>query len=1276
MGIVVPIFVIAILAFMLAIKYQCSMAETIPVSYMLLTLVLYFFYLLNILLYGYYFVLVAILGGGILTLASLKKKSTIRESLKKVYSPILIVFLIALIATYWYTSGNLIRLWDEQRLWGAYPKALWYTSELQLGKNSWLYEMESGYIPGMPIFVYFFEKSLSSFRENIVFFAYSFWILGLFLPAFHKIRKKRHLAIALLLMLFTPVLFFNSGNDTGNYYRSIFIEPALGMTLAYLVYSMTQKRHSAQFEVLNLCLTSGAIILLKDIGILFSMIVVMGVLGMQLLKKREERYSPASLAIIFLTPLIIYFSWGMITRIYEVANHSVDMEYIQLFDKEFLIKFAQYLSTEPIVKSAINSVTPYLTIVNILCFLMLGNILLIMNIKEERRSRYMIPSISMIVIQIAFLIGLYVLCLRGYHKSILSVLRYESALLLGYFGFLLFIGIDNIKEFVITSPQKGTCFILGIYVFSILAAFPYRESYVYKDEIVFEEANQIAEELSKKIPVAAKEPYRVFLVCDGWGEPLIHQRTYFNLIGRVKIENYSKEGWIVSERYSTNYFGEQEAELQLDKLEKELQQGDYDYIYICKAEEQFIDLCKSFFNNQIMDHSLYRIEAADENVKLNIVNNGLEISREGAGESKMKATYQQRVLDTIAQWGGVILGIGYLALEKELLEERVIVLFLSAVIAGVIYMLHLQIDRDIFREILWGAVCIVIFTYKDSSPIPSAEGRMLVAAITIAFIYLRRRYNVDGSATKLKLIGQLGLAAVIAFQFVGYQFFYKEGVFLLNALRGTGFLLFVNWSYILIGISEMIFSRLHIDCEQPANKKFFYLICAILILSGVIMSVIYYPGIYSADVIACWKDAINIADASGRTDVHSFLYVFVLSLFTLLTRNCYLVTVAFILAYSFVIGSFLYYLYQKGIGKKWILLVLVYFTLFPNNLFMKVALWKDIPFCIAVVSLTHALAKIILEGGELRKIKDIVHFVIAFIAVALFRSNGLAAVALLVGMAIVGGIRKQLSKRCVNIFVLSICLVMAIKIPLYQSLHVKGGPEGFSCIPFMDGIWANVYAGNDISPDTEAYFQNIMPMEEWKKTYISEYCNLYVLPDSYKNKNLDLDSSIKGWAKCFVRNPGTTIGARLIKTDMIWSVFKNEGADLRYNISFHSLQCDNAEEYGWYWSENTHLLRIFFWRYMNYFEKYFSAIYRGGLNLIIWLLIIWSAIYSGKKELILIVAPAIGSVLALLVASCYPDYRYIWMMFLLTPFFILCYTVCRSRIKTVTNVFIQEKNEI
>lgn len=48
------------------------------------------------------------------------------------------------------------------------------------------------------------------------------------------------IAFIIVVMLLIPVLFFNSGHDSGNYYKSIFIEPVLGMTLGYLVYSMIQ----------------------------------------------------------------------------------------------------------------------------------------------------------------------------------------------------------------------------------------------------------------------------------------------------------------------------------------------------------------------------------------------------------------------------------------------------------------------------------------------------------------------------------------------------------------------------------------------------------------------------------------------------------------------------------------------------------------------------------------------------------------------------------------------------------------------------------------------------------------------------------------------------------------------------------------------------------------------------------------------------------------------------------------------------------------------------
>lgn len=619
-GLFIPILVISVLAFMLAIRYQCSMADTIPVSYMLITVVLYVFYLFNILLYGYYLVVIIVCAGGVLISLKIQKSNQLGEVIKKSFSPILIVFLIALIVTYWYTYGNLIRLWDEQRLWGAYPKALWYTSLLQLGENSWLYEMESGYIPGMPIFVYFFEKGFSVFRENIVFFAYSFWMLGLFLPAFGRIKEKRHLMAAFFVMLLTPLLFFNSGNDSGNYYKTIFIEPPLGMTLAYLMYSMTQKHKNMYFNVLNLCLTLGTITLLKDIGILFAVVAEIGCLGMYLKKKKEERYSQACLILILLTPLIIYFSWSIITNIYDVKNHSANIRYTQLFDKEFLLNFIQYLLEEPIIKSAINGITPYLTIINILCFLIVGNFLIVVNAKKKRRCNYVIPSISMIFIQIFFLVGLYILCLTGFNKSILSVLRYESALLLGYFGFLIFISVDIIKNLGTIRSCNLTCIIIGFYIIIIFAVYPYRMPNTYINERVFDEAKQISEELNLKILVSSETPLNVFLVCDGWSEPLIHQRTYFNLIGKVKIKNYSSQGWVVSKRYSTEYYGEKEAEQRLEILKKTLIKEEYNYIYIVKAEDEFVDVCREFFGNKVDAHTLYKITVVDEKITLDIVN--------------------------------------------------------------------------------------------------------------------------------------------------------------------------------------------------------------------------------------------------------------------------------------------------------------------------------------------------------------------------------------------------------------------------------------------------------------------------------------------------------------------------------------------------------------------------------------------------------------------------------------------------------------------------------
>lgn len=76
---------------------------------------------------------------------------------------------------------------------------------------------------------------------------------------------------------------------------------------------------------------------------------------------------------------------------------------------------------------------------------------------------------------------------------------------------------------------------------------------------------------------------------------------------------------------------------------------------------------------------------------------------------------------------------------------------------------------------LWCVIFIIAYTYKDGTPIASNAGKILVAVITIGCIYLRRWYRVNCSASILKVLGQIFLAVVIAFQFVGYQIFYKDG---------------------------------------------------------------------------------------------------------------------------------------------------------------------------------------------------------------------------------------------------------------------------------------------------------------------------------------------------------------------------------------------------------------------------------------------------------------------------------------------------------------------
>ena len=115
-----------------------SAGELIPTSFLSIMVFLFPFYCLDILKIGRFFIYLFILGTAVWLLKSIKC-GRVRAVSMGVISPSTTIFILASFIIVLMARDNFVALWDETRLWGAVPKALWYTEKLQLGKRLWFF---------------------------------------------------------------------------------------------------------------------------------------------------------------------------------------------------------------------------------------------------------------------------------------------------------------------------------------------------------------------------------------------------------------------------------------------------------------------------------------------------------------------------------------------------------------------------------------------------------------------------------------------------------------------------------------------------------------------------------------------------------------------------------------------------------------------------------------------------------------------------------------------------------------------------------------------------------------------------------------------------------------------------------------------------------------------------------------------------------------------------------------------------------------------------------
>lgn len=271
-----PLLVLLLATGLVASMLRIRLESAMPIALMSIAIVLYVFYISGILHSGFIALIVMIAAGTVVNLVRLVRVGRLRLLATRVFTPQLATFLLVCAISYLATRHSTVRLWDELRLWGAYPKILHDSGTLQLGQSADLFAAMQSYPPGMPLLAYFFGAFSFGFQEPMVFFAYAV-TAAIFLLPISRLLTWRHFFLVPLaagLIIGIVLYFWNSNDDNGNFFGSLFIDSYLGLLGGYGCYQIATAAVHRRAGIVALALTSATLYLFKETGLLFGVVLI------------------------------------------------------------------------------------------------------------------------------------------------------------------------------------------------------------------------------------------------------------------------------------------------------------------------------------------------------------------------------------------------------------------------------------------------------------------------------------------------------------------------------------------------------------------------------------------------------------------------------------------------------------------------------------------------------------------------------------------------------------------------------------------------------------------------------------------------------------------------------------------------------------------------------------------------------------------------------------------------------------------------------------------
>lgn len=553
-------------------------------------------------------------------------------------------------------------------------------------------------------------------------------------------------------------------------------------------------------------------------------------------------------------------------------------------------------------------------------------------------------------------------------------------------------------------------------------------------------------------------------------------------------------------------------------------------------------------------------------------------------------------------------------------------------------------DRDrIVITVQWkifdiiALLILIYFAVDNRNVLFDTSNRTYVFIILSLVIYLiDSRYQITQKKdnTKKDYIITIVETLLIDFSYFGYHLFIgfnaiNTSIFIRIALFLAGYIwsrkyLFVMRYTFLVGSRMIIRDRLNDD----GNKLILFLI---VFIPSICMSFIFYPGVISHDSNYLFEQACDLSDISNRSDIHSFAFVLILYVISRFTNN---------ISFSLIWSNYIMFLCENGLCFRVGLILSLLWVIIPSNLYIIQAVWKDIPFTISLLGLTYYIAKFVFN----KKLgKDTTWNILAGLFVfltAIFRSNGLFVSAIMILLFVFISIRMRFKKMMIMCMVSAVC-ILSYKGPFFHALQVSQTPASFAAEPFWNGVWINIVEDNKLPLRINEDMFSIMPKNQYLEYYTEDYVHTYLLKSEERNR-VDLNTMKDDYMWCLIHHPFTTIKERFRRTSSLWSAFPATATVQNVQEVYTSMYENN---FGWKYIEELHPFRLLYEKWYNdkhIAGSFFSMIWRAGFWLIVIIIACLEQIRKHRKGFLIMSMPILLSTTALLMACCYPDYRYGW----------------------------------